>query len=105
MHFVQGQDGRWLFISKWFSVLSQSWLEIWSPSLGFPFLFYTRYISQLILYFSLYFDRVVSFDYVDFVLGYNQMFKVVGNKIIEIQLVTIMVSKKLTFDHHLLIDL
>lgn len=62
-------------------------------------------MSQLILYFSLHFDRVVSFDYVDFVLGYNQMFKVVGNKIIEIQLVTIMVSKKLTFDHHLLIDL
>lgn len=62
-------------------------------------------MSQLILYFSLHFDRVVSFDCVDFVLGYNQMFKVVGNKIIEIQLVTIMVSKKLTFDHHLLIDL
>ena len=62
-------------------------------------------MSQLILYFSVHFDRVVSFDHVDFVVGYNQMFKVVGNKIIEIQSVTIMVSKKLTFDHHLLIDL
>ena len=35
---------------------------------------------QLILYFSMHFDRVVSFDYVDFVVGYNQMFEVVGNK-------------------------
>ena len=53
----------------------------------------------------MHFDKVVSFDYVDFVVGYSEMFKVVGNKIIEIQLVTIMVSTKLTFDHHLLIDL
>lgn len=50
-------------------------------------------------------DRLVSFNYVDFVVGYNQIFEVVGNKIIQIQSVTIMVSKKLTFDHHLLIDL
>ena len=28
----------------------------------------------------MHFDRVVSFDYVDFVVGYNQMFEVVGNK-------------------------
>lgn len=70
-----------------------------------PFFCSTLITFQLILHFSMHFDRVVSFDYVDFVVGYSEMFKVVGNKIIEIQLVTIMVSTKLTFDHHLLIDL
>ena len=46
-----------------------------------PFFCSTLITFQLILYFSLHLDRLVSFNYVDFVVGYNQMFKVVGNEI------------------------
>ena len=46
-----------------------------------PFFCSTLVTFQLILYFSMQFDRLVSFNFVDFVVGYNQMFEVVGNKI------------------------
>lgn len=50
-------------------------------------------------------DRLVSFNYADFVVGYNQMFKDVGNKIYWNSIGNYHGFKKLTFDHHLLIDL